>query len=137
MFFKKKQEVLGDQLAVYQEREDPRFAANGGITIEGFEGEGLLKNICISGCCMESVTYAALLPAEVYKVKIIPAADISLDPFSAALTASWTKSSEMSFEAGFSLEAGRKNPHLEKYVEYLKMKGVTPEYGNMSHDRRS
>jgi hypothetical protein len=130
MFFKKKA-ALGDQFAVFRERETPRYASGGGITIEGFEGEGRIKNVCVSGCCMDSVTYAALTPGKAYQVKILPGAGVSQDPFSLRLMVTWIKSSEMVFEAGFSLEPGEKYPALERYVELLKNKGIQPEYGNM------
>jgi hypothetical protein len=140
MFFKKKREELGDQFAVYQEREMPRFAAKGGcaggITIEGFEGEGLVKNISASGCCLESVTYAAITPNQTYQARISPGPEINLDPFTLRLTVSWTKSSEMAFEAGFALEKDEKDPRLERYVEQLQTRGVEPEYGNMGCGRR-
>jgi hypothetical protein len=135
MTLKKKHEELGDQFAVYREREAPRFAANGGISIEGFEGEGLLKNISFSGCCLESVTYAALVPNQAYKVRINPGADVNLNPFTLNLTVNWTRSSEMSFEAGFSLEPGQKDHYLEQYAGQLQTQGIQPEYGNMDRGR--
>ena len=140
MLFKKKEAELGDQFAVYQEREAPRFAAKGGcaggIAIEGFEGEGMMKNLSVSGCCLESVTYAAITPNQTYQARISPGPEINLDPFTLRLTVSWTKSSETVFEAGFVLEKGKKDQRLEQYVKQLQTRGVEPEYGNMGHDRR-
>ena len=131
MLFKKKEEELSDQFAVYQEREAPRFEAKAGITIEGFEGEGLLSNISTIGCSMESVTYVAITPDKVYQIKIIPAAGENIKPFSLRLKLNWTKSSEMLFHAGFSLEDGQSNPQLKQYVELLQAHGVKPAYGEM------
>jgi hypothetical protein len=136
MFFKKKKEELNDQFAVFQEREMPRFAANGGISIEGFEGEGLLKNISISGCCLESVTYVAITPNQAYQVTLKPGECTNMESFTLKLLVNWTKSSETLFEAGFSLEEGRKNPLLERYAEQLQIQGVQPEYGNMQKNHR-
>jgi hypothetical protein len=135
VFIKKKKEELDDQFAVYKEREAPRFAANGGISIEGFEGEGLLKNVSVSGCCLESVTYVAITPGKAYQTRIDPGADIDMEPFTLNLLVSWTRSSEMIFEAGFSLEANKKDPRLEHYREQLQARGVQPEYGNMGQNR--
>ena len=138
MFFsKKKEEELSDQQAVYQRREAPRFVLDAGISIDGFEGEGQLGNISISGCCMGSATYAAILPDEVYKAKIIPAPDENMGSFIVKLRASWTKSSEMLFQAGFSLEQGQSNAELKRYAALLKTRGVQPDYGNMSPEHRS
>lgn len=137
MVFKKKKAELGDQFAVFQKRETPRFVAGGGISIEGFEGEGLLKNICVSGCCLESVTYVAIVPSQVYQIRIDPRPGINMEPFTARFKASWTRSSESAFEAGFSLETGRQDQRLQRYVEQLRIQGVRPEYGNQGHGQRS
>ena len=137
MFFKKKGEELSDQLAVYKERESPRFApAKAGITIEGIEGEGLAGNISISGCSMESITYANIMPNQVYKVMIIPDKDEGIDPFGLALKLNWTKSSEMLFQAGFSVDPGQNCAQLKRYVDHLQTHGIKPDYGNMGLDRR-
>jgi hypothetical protein len=131
MIFTKKKEELSDQLAVYQERKDPRFWLNASITIEGFEGEGQLGNVSISGCYLASVTYVAFLPTEVYQAKIVPGPEDSLNPFSLKLRLNWTKSSEMLFEAGFSLEEGEDNRQLKRYVELLRIRSIQPDIGNM------
>ena len=131
MFFKKKIEALSDQQAAYQKRNVPRYAVTADATIEGFEGEGILENICVSGCCLHSATYVSLIPDEVYKVTIIPGPDEAIKPFSLKLKVTWTKSSEMLFQAGFTLDSGKSSFQLEKYVDLLKSHGVQPDYGNM------
>ena len=108
MFFKKK-EKLSDQQALYQKRKVPRYSLKAGITIDGFEGEGMLENICVTGCCMESSTYVSLMPDEVYQVTIKPVQGEDFKPFSHKLKVSWTKSSETLFQAGFSLDNGQRN----------------------------
>ena len=136
MFFKKKNEGLSDQFAVYHERGAPRWGSpkyklDAGISIEGFEGEGLLGNISITGCCMESVTYVAITPDQVYQVKIIPSSGDDIESFGLKLKVNWTKSSETLFQAGFSLDDGQNDNRLKQYVELLKARGVQPDYGNM------
>jgi hypothetical protein len=136
MFFRKKQEEPGDQFAAYHERQTPRYTVNGGISIEGFEGEGLLKYISDSGCCMESVTYVSIKPSQVYQLRINPGPDTNMEPFTTRLTLNWIKSSEMVFEAGFVLEGAEQDPHLVRYIEQLRLQGARPEYGNMGPDCR-
>jgi len=138
MFFKKKKEELTDQLANYQERGAPRWGMpqydlDAGVTIVGFEGEGQLGNVSISGCSMKSVTYINIIPDEVYNVTIIPGKEDNLKPFSLKLKLSWTKSSETIFLAGFSLE-DKDAPgvlQLKQLVEVLRSRGLIPDYGNM------
>ena len=134
-FFRKKEEELSDQLAVFQKREAPRFVLNAGISIDGFEGEGQVVNISISGCCMKSVTYVAITPSQVYQARILPVPDDRMEPFNIKLKLNWIKSSETSFLAGFSLDKGQSNNNFVRYVDLLKAKGVKPDYGNMSPER--
>ena len=153
MFFKKKKEVLSDQLATYHERGAPRWGApqhdlDAGISIAGFEGEGQIGNVSISGCCMKSITYVHITPNEIYQAKIIPGAGDNMAPFSLKLKLSWTKSSETIFLAGFALEGSgasggsgastecEGSSQLKRYVELLSSRGFSPDYGNMSPSRR-
>ena len=137
MFFNKNDKAeLTDQFAVYQERGAPRmgspqFDLDAGISISGFEGEGQLGNVSVSGCSMKSVTYVAITPGEVYNVKINPGKEDKLPQFSLKLKLNWTKSSETVFMAGFSLEKGESNSHLKQYADALRARGISPDYGNM------
>ena len=136
MFFKKKKEELSDQLATYQERGAPRYGSlqidlSAGVSIDGFEGEGQLGNISVTGCCMKSVTYINIKPDEVYKVKILPGKEDKMDPFVLKLKLSWTKSSETVFLAGFSLDSSESSSQLKRYVDVLRARGLDPDYGNM------
>ena len=134
MFFRKKEEELTDQFTAYKERDMPRFAANAGISVKGFEGEGLLKNVSSTGCCMESVTYVAVKPGEVHQVSINPeSGEKKNGSFTLDLTVSWTRSSETSFEAGFQLGAGQSGSQLKQYTETLKSRGILPEYGTVKN----
>ena len=136
MLFDKQKENLSDQQAVYQQRKAPRYSLKAGISIEGFEGEGMLGNISISGCCMESSTFVSIIPGEQYQVTVIPGQDENIRPFSQKFVASWTKSSEMLFQAGFSLESGQSNTQMKQYVDLLTSRGVPPDYGNMNRNDR-
>ena len=137
MFLRKKEEKLDDQLAVFQTRNTPRFASGAGISIEGFEGEGLVRNVSMTGCCMESVTYVAVKPDDIYQVRIIPDADEKKEPFTAKLVVTWIKSSETLFEAGFHVEADQiESSPIRRYAEALRDRGVPPDYGDMKQGVR-
>ena len=127
----KKNETLSDQQAVYHKRKAPRYALKAGININGFEGEGMLGNISASGCLMESSTYVSITPDDLYQVTIKPDEGENIKPFSQKLKASWTKSSEMLFQAGFTVDSGQTSLQMEQYTEMLKLHGVNPDYGNM------
>jgi len=132
MPFGKTKEDLGDQQAVFQKRKAPRYALNATVTVDGFDGEGELENISTSGCRMDSSTYVNLIPDEVYQVTITPSPRDNIKPFRLKLKASWTKSSELLFQAGFTLASGYHNTEMERYVKLLNSKGIPPDYGNMA-----
>jgi len=137
MFFKKKKEELDDQFTVFKERGSPRwgspqFMLNAGISIDGYEGEGQLGNVSITGCSMHSGTYVNITPNNIYKVNIIPEAEDNMAPFSLTFKLNWTKSSETLFLAGFSLIDGESNSQLKRYSEQLHSRGLAPDYGNMN-----
>jgi len=136
MFFKKKKEELTDQLATYKKRGSPRWGTpkcdlDAGISIAGFEGEGQLGNVSVTGCNLKSVTYVNMTPNEVYDVTILPGKEDNLKPFRLKLKLSWTKSSETVFYAGFSLEGNEGSSNLKQYAEILRSRGIEPDYGNM------
>jgi hypothetical protein len=135
MFFRKKKEDLSDQLAVYQERKDPRYVLTAGISLEGFDGEGLMQDVSNSGCRLESSTFVSIIPDQVYKVTITPDSKDGIGPFSLKLKLNWTRSSEALFQAGFSLEEDQSNTQLKRYAELLHARGVKPDYGNKSMKR--
>ena len=139
MFFKKNKEELTDQLATYQERTAPRWGApydalSAGITISGFEGEGQIGNVSVSGCCLHSVTYVNIIPNKTYMAKIIPGKEDNMPSFNINLKLNWTKSSETLFQAGFSLEGDEGSSQLKRYVEILRGRGIKPDHGNMSRN---
>jgi len=136
MFLKKKKEALSDQLATYQVRKSPRLGApkfdvDCGVTITGFEGEGQLGNISVSGCSIKSVTYLNIIPDKIYQIRIIPGKEDNIKPFDLKMKLSWTKSSELVFQAGFALDSGESGVNIKRYVEQLRSRGIEPDYGNM------
>ena len=135
MFNNKKKDEPSDQRTIYKEREAPRFDLRAGISIQGFEGEGQLGNVSVTGCYLTSLTYVGIKPDEVYDVRIIPDPGEKIEPFNLKLKVTWTKSSENLFQAGFSLDKGQNNTHLKRYVGQLELHGVKPDYGNMSPER--
>jgi hypothetical protein len=133
MFFEKfgKKEELKDHFDIHHERKTPRYASQAGITFAGFEGEAKVKNVSLLGCCLESVTYASILPDEVYTAKIILEARKKIEAFDLRLKLHWSRSNETLYEAGFTLEDNQSNTKLLQYVELLCSDGIQPEYGNM------
>jgi len=136
MLLIKKKEELNDQHVVYKERESPRWGApqytlKAGISIEGYEGEGQIGNVSVTGCSLHSVTFVNIIPDTVYDVKFTPDKQDNLKPFNLKLRLNWTKSSENLFLAGFAIENGEDTTQLIRYIEVQRSRGLLPDYGNM------
>ncbi|MDR1626717.1 MAG: PilZ domain-containing protein [Spirochaetia bacterium] len=101
----------------------PRYASLARISINGFEGEAVLRNVSIGGFRMESKTYAAITGGERYAIRIKPETASRLSAFELEVEARWVKSTEASFTSGFLVTKPPTDRSLEKYIDYIKIKG--------------
>jgi hypothetical protein len=121
MLFKSKEKT--NHFSPQESPRAPRYASLAKVTINGFEGEAVLRNVSTGGFCMESKTYAAITVGECYTMRIMPENSSNLQAFELDVEVRWVKSTETSFSSGFlvvKLPAGR---FLEKYIDYIKSRG--------------
>jgi hypothetical protein len=97
----------------------PRYDSFAFIEVNGFEGHALLKNISITGFCLQSKTYASFTPGETYTMRIFPEKSTGLDVIESEVEARWVRSEVSRFEVGL-LIAKSSGRDIEKYLEYLK-----------------
>jgi hypothetical protein len=83
------------------------------------EGENLLKDISITGCCVESTAYADIKPETRYELEIEPEKDSRIKIFQLSVEAKWVKSSGYTGEIGFMVIASPKGRQFQRYVDYL------------------
>jgi hypothetical protein len=99
----------------------PRYDCVARISINGFEGEALLRNISAGGFLMESRTYAAIGVGDYYTMQMKPEADSGINNFELTVEARWIRSVETRFSAGFLVvnnnSVGRS---FERYIEHIK-----------------
>jgi hypothetical protein len=121
MFFSKKNKKADEDDESLVPRA-PRYDSLALIRVNGFEGEALLKNISVTGFCMQSKTYANLTPGNKYIMRVFPEDSSGLDAIEAEVEVRWVRSEVSKFEVGLLVSkytgAGGKN--MEKYVDYLK-----------------
>jgi hypothetical protein len=118
MFFKKEQKA--GQPASGEMPRLPRYGCVAKISINGFEGEAVLRNINQGGFRMESKTYAALTANEHYTIRIRPEAAAGIEPFELEVEARWIQSTENSFNSGFLVTKRTADKSFEKYIDYIK-----------------
>jgi hypothetical protein len=119
MFFKKKEDVTA-RLDVKDNRQESRYNAMAHISITGFDGNALLRNINTAGFCMESKTYVALRPGEQYTMTVSPGDSSRTPPFVLTVEVRWVRNSETSFRAGFKIFHASPDEAFRKYIEYIK-----------------
>jgi hypothetical protein len=84
-----------------------------------FEGEALLKDISITGCCIECTMQVDIKPHREYKIEILPESTANIGKFELAVESRWVRVSAYSCEAGFAVIASPKGKLFQRYVDYL------------------
>ncbi|MDR1900440.1 MAG: hypothetical protein LBQ55_10560 [Treponema sp.] len=119
LLFKKKR--TGKTLSASKENPRlPRYTCVARLTINGFEGEAVLRNIGAGGFCMESRTYAAITVGDRYVMTIQPEKAAGLKAFELEVEVRWVQSAETKFNSGFLISKPPAGGALEKYIEYIK-----------------
>jgi hypothetical protein len=103
-----------------QTPRQPRYSCVGKVSINGFEGEAVLRNISVGGFLMESRTYAAISVGDHYTMRIKPEADSGIQVFELAVEVRWIRSVETRFSAGFLVIDNPVGRSLERYIEHIK-----------------
>jgi hypothetical protein len=84
------------------------------------EGETLLKDISITGCCIESTVQLTINVGQTYHLHIEPEQDSGVDAFDIDAEARWETSSDFSCVVGFLIiESPNKKKFFMRYVDYL------------------
>ncbi|MDR2102023.1 MAG: PilZ domain-containing protein [Treponema sp.] len=84
-----------------------------------FEGESLLKDISITGCCIECTMQVDVSQNSQYKLEVIPEHAAKIGKFELMVEARWVRSGQDACEIGFSIVASPKGKLFERYVDYL------------------
>jgi hypothetical protein len=106
----------------------PRYVTITRVSINGFEGEAVLRNVSTGGFCMESRTYAAIDAGGHYTMWIKPEATSGVKFFELEVEVRWIKSTETKFSCGFLVVNYPVDRSFEKYIDYIKrgIKDVSP-----------
>jgi hypothetical protein len=101
-------------------RKETRYGTVATVCISGvFEGDALLKDISITGCCIEITAPVNLQPDTGYIAKIIPETIAKVEPFELQVESRWVKMRGGCTEAGFVINASPTGKHFSDYVDYL------------------
>jgi hypothetical protein len=112
---------------MFEQRKSKRYPTTARAHIpEVFKGEALLKDLSITGCCIECTMYVDIKIGAQYKVEIIPEAASNIEKFELLAKSSWIRTGGYSCEIGFSIIASPRGKLFERYVDYLSWRSVAP-----------
>ncbi|MDR0486768.1 MAG: PilZ domain-containing protein [Treponema sp.] len=103
-----------------ENRKDPRYRTLGRARIRGLlEGDVLLKNMSITGCCLECTFHPEIKSNEVYEVEIDPEDAVHVGKFSLEAECRWIRNGDHFCEIGFQIVSSPTGRHFQRYVDYL------------------
>ncbi|MDR1024617.1 MAG: PilZ domain-containing protein [Treponema sp.] len=119
-FFKSKSKsggaVLDSQAVVTRA---PRYDNLALVSIDGYEGVAVLRNISQSGFRLESKTFVDMESGSVHTMQINPEASSGLKPFEIKVEVRWIQITQEKFSMGLMIIQGESRV-LHRYIEFLK-----------------
>ncbi|MDR1286626.1 MAG: PilZ domain-containing protein [Treponema sp.] len=103
-----------------ENRKNNRYHTLARVKIPGVLGEeSLLKDLSVTGCCIESTSYADISPNTRYKLEVMPESAAAIGDFELVVESIWIRSGGYSCEVGFSILESPKGKLFQRYVDYL------------------
>jgi hypothetical protein len=103
-----------------ENRKNLRYRTFAQARIGGIDGgETLLKDLSITGCCVESTAYMEIKLNARYKIEVMPEAASGIGNFEILTESKWLRTGGYSCEAGFAILESPKGRLFQRYVDYL------------------
>jgi hypothetical protein len=103
-----------------ENRKNQRYRTLAQARIPGvLEGESLLKDLSITGCCVECTAFIDIKPNIRYQLEIEPEGVANIGNFQLVVESKWIRSGDYSSEIGFNIVASPKGKLFQRYVDYL------------------
>jgi len=101
-------------------RGSPRYRSLAHVQIIGAaEEECLLKNISITGSCVECTGPANIQPNTPYQLKVKPERVSHIGSFQLEVECKWVRHDGRATNLGFAITASPKGKKFQRYVDYL------------------
>ena len=106
-----------------ERRVNTRYQTFAKVRIEGADsGEILLKDISVTGCCVECATPIDAELNTQYTLKIIPESDTKIGDFDLLVESKWIRTGGYSYQIGFNIIKSPKGKKFQRYVDYLSLR---------------
>jgi hypothetical protein len=97
----------------------PRYGNLALVSIDGYEGVAVLRNISQSGFRLESKTFVDMESGSVHTMQISPETSSGIRSFEIKVEVRWIQSSREKFSVGLMIIQGESRI-LHRYIEFLK-----------------
>jgi hypothetical protein len=121
MIFKEKENTPGDSSG--KPPRAPRYECMARISIEGFEGEAVMRNVSPGGFRMESRVHREIAVHTLCSVRVAPEDGSGIQAFDLEAEVRWVRIDEDSLSAGFMVPGKVAEESFESYVTYRKQSG--------------
>jgi hypothetical protein len=116
---------------MFNERKSVRYPAHARARIpSAFTGEAFLRDISITGCCIECTVNIDIRANASYKIEILPEAPAEIGRFEVTAESRWVRTGGYSYEVGFRILASPKGRLFQRYVDYLSWRSDTSSASN-------
>jgi len=82
-------------------------------------GDALLKDISVTGCCVEYTMQVDVNPDAEYTVTVRPEKEAGVRNFDLVVECKWCHSGAYTCRIGFAVKQSPKKKDFQKYVDYL------------------
>jgi hypothetical protein len=101
-------------------RKSQRYRTLAHARVAGIlEGDNLLKDLSVTGCCVECTSCADIQPNVQYRLEIIPESASQIGTFELTVQTKWIRGGGYSSDVGFVIIASPKGKLFQRYVDYL------------------
>ena len=110
---------------MFENRKHARYPAIARAVIPAvFEEEALLKDLNITGCCVEYTVFVDIKPDTRYRMVVFPDSVSGIAQFELDVECRWVRGAGYSCEIGFSVAASPKGKAFRRYVDYLALRSA-------------
>jgi hypothetical protein len=111
-----------------ENRENRRYSSIARARIRGaFPGDGILKDISVTGCHIECTMHPDIKVGLKYKTKILPEKASKIGDFELAAECKWIRMSDYSCDIGLVIVESPKGKAFQRYVDYLSWGNHEPQ----------
>jgi hypothetical protein len=107
-------------LAIVDKRKNRRYPSIAKAqSPKMFSGDALLKDLSITGCCIECTMRPEISAEKKYKMNILPEESSGIGSFELVVECKWMRTVDYSCDIGFTIVESPKGKTFQRYVDYL------------------